>query len=162
MRLLIRDLIAGRRVHLAAGRAGDGLINVAPDREVVETFEASGGEGKPRFGMIHVCWHEDEREARRFAHRLWPNLALEGDLSREIKTPADFDDAIAPITEDQVAEQVPCGPDPEPYLELVRKFADAGFDHVYAHQIGEDQEGFLRFAAEELRLQLERLPVRSS
>ena len=35
------------------------------------------------------------------------------------------------------------------------RFADAGYDHVYFHQIGPDQEGFLRFAEREL------LPVAS-
>jgi coenzyme F420-dependent glucose-6-phosphate dehydrogenase len=27
---------------------------------------------------------------------------------------------------------------------------DAGYDHVYVHQIGEDQEGFFRFYREEV------------
>jgi coenzyme F420-dependent glucose-6-phosphate dehydrogenase len=35
-------------------------------------------------------------------------------------------------------------------LEQIRRFEDAGFDHVYLHQIGPDQDGFLRFARREL------------
>ena len=31
---------------------------------------------------------------------------------------------------------------------------DAGFDHIYFHQVGTDQEGFLRFYAEEVIPQL--------
>ena len=42
------------------------------------------------------------------------------------------------------------GPDPGPYVELVGKFANAGYDHVYLHQIGPDQEGFMGFARDEL------------
>ena len=49
------------------------------------------------------------------------------------------------VTEDQVAETIVCGPDPERHLEAIREYVDAGFDHVYVHQIGEDQEGFFRF-----------------
>ena len=30
--------------------------------------------------------------------------------------------------------------------------AEAGFDHVYIHQVGSDQDGFLRFAKNELVL----------
>jgi len=48
------------------------------------------------------------------------------------------------------AEVVPHGPDPEPMLNEVRSFAEAGFTHVYVHQIGPDQEGFLDFARREL------------
>ena len=49
-----------------------------------------------------------------------------------------------------MAESVVCGPDPEPHLRAVREFAEAGSDHVYLHQVGPDQEGFLRFAEREL------------
>jgi hypothetical protein len=34
----------------------------------------------------------------------------------------------------------------------IDEFADAGFDHVYIHQVGRDQESFLRFARSELAL----------
>jgi hypothetical protein len=32
----------------------------------------------------------------------------------------------------------------------IRQYAEAGFDHVYVHQIGPDQEGFFRFYADEV------------
>ena len=54
------------------------------------------------------------------------------------------------MTEDDVARQISCGPDPEVHLAKIRAFIDAGFDHVYLHQIGPDQEGFFRFAEQEL------------
>jgi coenzyme F420-dependent glucose-6-phosphate dehydrogenase len=132
-----------------AGRVGDGLISTAPEREIVEAFERGGGTG-PRYGMIHVCWREDEAEARKLARRLWPNLALSGGLGQELKNPSDFEAAVEPITEDAVAELVPCGSDPERHLEAIREYADAGFDHVYVHQIGVDQEGFFSFYAERI------------
>jgi hypothetical protein len=43
-----------------------------------------------------------------------------------------------------------CGPDPEPYRKQVEAFVEAGYDHVYFHQVGPDQDGFLRFAQAEL------------
>ena len=30
-------------------------------------------------------------------------------------------------------------------LDAIEQFADAGFSHVYIHQVGPDQEGFMRF-----------------
>jgi coenzyme F420-dependent glucose-6-phosphate dehydrogenase len=138
------------RVAELAGRAGNGLINTSPDAEVVEAFERAGGEAKPRFAQVHVCWHEDEAEARRLAHALWPTAGLKGPLNQELALPAHFEAAAEMVGEDDVAAVVPCGPDPEPVLEQIRRFEDAGFDHVYLHQIGPDQEGFLRFARREL------------
>jgi hypothetical protein len=49
-----------------------------------------------------------------------------------------------------IAESMACGPDPEPLLAAASEAIDAGIDHLYFHQIGEDQEGFLRFWDEEL------------
>jgi coenzyme F420-dependent glucose-6-phosphate dehydrogenase len=45
---------------------------------------------------------------------------------------------------------VTCGPDPERHIEAIDAFVDAGYDHVYVHQVGPDQEGFIRFAEREL------------
>jgi G6PDH family F420-dependent oxidoreductase len=133
-----------------AGRLGDGLISTAPDEQVVQAFEEEGGRGKPRIGMMHVCYGPDEQEARRYAHEVWPNGGLTGSLSQELAQPEHFEQAAQTVTEDDVAESVPCGPDPEPILEQIRQFDEAGFDHVYIHQVGPNQEEFLRFARQEL------------
>jgi len=100
--------------------------------------------------MMHVCWADDEAEARRTAHELWPNAGLKGALGQELARPVFFEQAAEMVSEDDVAEAVPCGPDPGPILEQISAYGDAGFDHVYIHQIGPDQEGFLSFAAREL------------
>jgi coenzyme F420-dependent glucose-6-phosphate dehydrogenase len=44
---------------------------------------------------------------------------------------------------------VPCGPEVGPILASVRSYLDAGYDHLCFHQIGPDQDGFLRFWADE-------------
>ncbi len=52
----------------------------------------------------------------------------------------------ADVSEDQVASSVVCGPDPQNYPAAVEGFEKAGFDHVYLHQVGPDQAGFINFA----------------
>src|SRR3982751_1270351 len=59
-----------------AGRIGDGFISTAPDDELVSAFEDAGGSGKPKIGMIHVAYDEDEEAGHERAHKLWPNLPL--------------------------------------------------------------------------------------
>lgn len=54
------------------------------------------------------------------------------------------------MTEDKVAERVVCGPDPELHRARLREFADAGYDHVAVHQVGDDQEGFFRFYRDQI------------
>jgi len=62
------------------------------------------------------------------------------------------------VTEDKVAESVPCGPDPGPVVDKLRTYADAGYTNVYLHQIGPDQQGFFGFWERELRPALTAVP----
>jgi coenzyme F420-dependent glucose-6-phosphate dehydrogenase len=133
-----------------AGRIGDGLISTAPDDEVLEEFESAGGGGKPKIGMTHVAYDEDEEAGHERAHKLWPNLALAGSGGQELPAPRDFEEAAGNVTVQDVAESVSAGPDPEPYLEQIRTFEEAGYTHVYIHQIGDNQEEFADFARREL------------
>jgi coenzyme F420-dependent glucose-6-phosphate dehydrogenase len=136
-----------------AGRCGDGLISTVPDEKIVSGYREGGGDG-PRYGMVTVCWADNEQEARATAHRVWPNSAIKGDLTQELARPAHFMQAAEMATEEDVAESVVCGPDVDRYLEKVNAFEDAGFDHVYFHQVGRDQEGFFRFWRDELSKRL--------
>jgi hypothetical protein len=55
---------------------------------------------------------------------------------------------------------VPCGPDlVDDLRDSVRSYVDAGYDHVYFHQIGDDQEGFFHYWERELRDVLTELAV---
>ena len=136
-----------------AGSLGDGLITTAPDEEIVSTYRAAGGEG-PRYGQVRLCWAEDAEEAKQTAFRLWRHSGLGGTLSQELPRPSDFDAVAESVTQEMAIEDVPCGPDPEPVVALVRAWQEAGFDHITLHQIGPDQEGFLRFWEQELRPRL--------
>jgi G6PDH family F420-dependent oxidoreductase len=132
-----------------AGRLGDGLVSVAPDSTIVERYRTAGGDG-PCYGQLTVCWGEDGTTARRTALEVWPNAGAPGQLSQELPLPSDFEAVAELVTEELIAEQIVLGPDPEPYRARIREFADAGFDHVAIHQVGSDQQGFLRFFEREL------------
>lgn len=141
---------AGPNAVALAAAVGDGLISTAPDPDTIAGFDEAGGRGKPRYGQLHVCWAPDEGEAKRTALEWWPNTSLPGDLSAELPLPRHFEQAAQLLDEDAVAEQVVCGPDPERHLDAIREYADAGYDHVYVHQVGPDQEGFFRFYEHEV------------
>lgn len=42
------------------------------------------------------------------------------------------------------------GPDPERHRAAVQEYVDAGYDHVYVHQVGPDQDGFFDFYEREV------------
>lgn len=139
----------GPEAATLAGRIGDGLVSTSPDEELVEEYLHAGG-GSPLYGQLTVCYAQSEAEARRTALEWWPNGALRGPLGQELPLPSHFEQAAAMVTEEDIAEAVVCGPDPDLHLEAIEEFAKAGYDHVYVHQVGPDQEGFIEFYASEI------------
>ena len=140
----------GPQAIALAARIGDGFCTVTPDGAGVSAFRAGGGGDKPCHGALKACWAEDEAAARATAHRLWGNESLPGELAQILPTPPHFAQAMSLVTEEMVAESVPCGPDVARHAEAMRAYLDAGFDEVYVQQIGPDQEGFFRFWEREL------------
>jgi coenzyme F420-dependent glucose-6-phosphate dehydrogenase len=137
-----------------AGRLGDALIGVSPQEELLAEFDQAGGSGKPRYGQVTVCYAESEDEAKKTAFEIWPNAGLDGPLSQELAIPEHYEAAAQLLDEDDVAETVICGPDPQRHLEAIREYDDAGYTHVYVHQVGRDQDSLFRFYANEILPQL--------
>ena len=135
----------GEKAATIAGAQGDGLVGTGPDGDLLDTFHAAGGDGKPRYGQVSVCYAEDEDEAVQTALEWWPNAAIPGQLTQELAQPAFMEMAAERVRPDDITERVACGPDPERHLDFIRRYADAGYEHVYIHQVGPDQEGFFRF-----------------
>jgi coenzyme F420-dependent glucose-6-phosphate dehydrogenase len=127
-----------------AARVGDGLVSTSPEAQILGTYGAAGGRGTT-YGMLTVCWAATENAARKTALEWWPNAALAGTLGQELPLPSHFEQAAVMVDEDTIAERIVCGPDPEAHLAGIRKFVDAGFDSVYVHQVGPDQDGFFDF-----------------
>jgi G6PDH family F420-dependent oxidoreductase len=142
--------VAGESSVELAARTGDGLVGTAPVAESVEQFRSEGGEGKPTYGQLHVCWAEDEEEAKRLALKQWPNGAISGSYFLELPLPAHFEEAAESLDGDDIGESIVCGPDPERHRSAIQEYVDAGYDHVYVHQIGPDQEGFFDFYEREV------------
>lgn len=139
----------GKSAAKAAARIGDGLWSVGP-QDVVETFEDAGGQG-PRYSQLTVCYAEDEDEAIETAHEWWPNTSLPGELSVVLPTPTHFEQACEMVEPEDIAEgSIVTDPDPETHIENINTFLDAGYDHVYVHQVGPDQESFFQFYEDEV------------
>ena len=146
---------SGENALELAGRIGDGYIGLSPKKEMTEGFRAAGGEGKPCIAQVTVCWAESEKEARETAFRVWPNTGLKGELSQELRTVAHFEQAVKMLTEEDIAKEMTLGPDPQRYVDILQQYIDAGYTHVYVHQVGDNQEAFIRFFAREVMPQFQ-------
>jgi G6PDH family F420-dependent oxidoreductase len=139
----------GSRSAALAGELGAGLLTAGPDPAAVDAYLAAGGHGR-RVVQLRVCWAADEAEARRTALRWWPIDGLDPVLLGALGRPEEFAAASRPVTEDDVASRVVCGPDAARHLAALARCAGAGYTEVYVHQVGPDQLGFVDFYAREV------------
>lgn len=54
------------------------------------------------------------------------------------------------VRDEDLAEVVGIGSDPDSHLEAIMAFVEAGYDEVCVVQVGDDKDGFFRFWTDEL------------
>lgn len=131
----------------------DHLIATEPDADLVTGWDDV--EGSPRIGeqaraigQIPICWDPDEKTAVARAHEQFRWFAGGWVVNADLPTTAGFAGATQFVREEDVAENIPCGPDLDRIAEQVSAFADAGFTDVALVQVGGDtQDAFLDQAA---------------
>jgi G6PDH family F420-dependent oxidoreductase len=139
----------GPKAVEVAARIGDGYISTKPEADLLQQYDDAGGKG-PKQGGLKICWGADEDECKQTVHRLWGTSAVPGEAAQELPMPGHFEQAAEILSVEQVASKYSCGPDPEAHVESFRSYEEAGYDEVYASQIGGAGKDFFRFAADEL------------
>ena len=87
----------------------------------------------------------------RTAHEQFRWFAGGWKVNAELPGPAGFAGATQFVRPEDVAQNIPCGPDLDAIVAAVREFEAAGFTDVALVQIGDrGQEDFLRVAEQEL------------
>jgi G6PDH family F420-dependent oxidoreductase len=129
----------GPKAIKLAARIGDGFCTTSPDAEAIGLYRSEGGTGPVHAGT-KVCFRRDEDEARRTAHRLWPNEALPGELAQVLPTPSHFEQGCSLIKPEDLSS--PVGPDLDQHIASLREYAEAGVDELFVQQIGPGQDLF--------------------
>lgn len=133
-----------------AADLGDGLFATEPNAEIVREYHEHGGSG-PRYAEVPVAWAPDEHTAAQAALET-TRWALAGwKVMSELPNPVNFAAASATVREDDIRAHFTCGTDPDRYVEAVRTFTDAGFDHLVLQNAGPDPYGFIDFYGSRLR-----------
>jgi G6PDH family F420-dependent oxidoreductase len=134
-----------------AAQVADALIAVEPSAELVGTFDAAGGKGKPRIGQVPISYDPDRDAAIERAHEQFRWFGGGWKVNAELPGTAAFDAASQFVTKDDVAAAISCGPDLDAHVKAISEFADAGFTHVGVVQIGGAAQGpFLDWAERDL------------
>jgi G6PDH family F420-dependent oxidoreductase len=126
-----------------------------PEAELVQAWkDAHGQAGRPAsrtIGQIPVSWGPDREQRVKVAHEQFRWFAGGWAVNADLPTTAGFAGASQFVREEDVAQQIPCGPDIEQIVQAVSPFWEAGFTDIALVQVGGDsQTEFLRFAESEL------------
>jgi G6PDH family F420-dependent oxidoreductase len=146
----------GPRAARLAGEKNVGLFATEAKGELVKQWKEAGGKG-PRYAEVGLCYARSEAEAVRIAKERMSFSLLGWKVMPELPTTESFEAAVSIVHEEDVAKQVACGPDPEKHIASVKKYVDAGFDHIVLQGGGPDQEAFINFFQKELKPRLEKL-----
>jgi DICT domain-containing protein len=99
-------------------------------------------------GQIALSYDPDEQTAAKRAMDQFRWFTGGWRVNAELPLPASFEQASKAVLEQDVSEQMPCGPDVQRHVAGIRQFEGAGFTHIAFVQVGADtQEGFISWAA---------------
>lgn len=129
-----------KSIELAA-RIGDGYISTMPDAEMVRRFRDAGGGDKPCQAGFKAAYADSADEGARIAYERWPNAGVPGELSQVLPSPRHFEQAAQLVQPEMMKESFVCGNSPDAHLEMIDRYAKAGFDEVYVANTGPNTEG---------------------
>jgi coenzyme F420-dependent glucose-6-phosphate dehydrogenase len=129
------------------GSWADGLVTVLQPREklaeTVEAFRRGGGEGKPVYLQIHLSWAGSDEEARRFAYDQWRTNIFPPPIQTRLQTPAEFDALGDFVRPEDLEPHVRISADLSRHIDWLHEDLAMGFDALYLHNVGQNQEAFI-------------------
>lgn len=150
--LLVGPAVSVASAARVAGWA-DGLVTVNQPtetlRQVVAAYRDHGGRGRLAL-QVHLSWAPTEQEAERLAFEQWRSNAIGGEVPWDLETPEAFDTVAEHISLEDVRRTVQVSADPARHAAWLAGYADLGFDDLYLHHVGQEQEHFIDTFAEQV------------
>jgi coenzyme F420-dependent glucose-6-phosphate dehydrogenase len=150
---------AGPIQSYRTGKMTDGLITVGAADEklkmLIERFEKGAREaGKdparmPKIIQFKISFAASEDAALQQAMIEWPNGGMpfpKGD----IRNPEDFEAMAKLVRPENFKNRVLMSPDLDQHVALVQHYIDLGFDEIYVHNVGRNQEEFIKAYGKEV------------
>jgi G6PDH family F420-dependent oxidoreductase len=141
------------------GRHADGIITVGAADEKINMLWDKFREGAREAGkdpgamrtqlQVHVSWAESQKAAEEQAITEWPNGGMPFP-KQDIKNPEDFANIAKLVRLENYANRMLISADLEEHVEMLQKYVEMGFDEIYLHNVGRNQEAFIRTFGEKV------------
>lgn len=141
------------------GRHCDGYITVGAADEKLQMLLGRFEKGAraadkdpstmPRMIQLHVSWADTKEAAVDQAVREWPNGGMNFP-KQDIRNPEDFEAMAKLVRPENFAGRVMMSPDLDEHRDHIQHFIDLGFNEVYVHNVGRNQEAFIKAFGEKV------------
>ena len=150
---------AGPVTAKKTGMYADGLITVGAPEEKIEMIMEKCREGCVEVGnspsrfrfilQLHLSWAETDEQAMQNAMTEWPNGGMKFP-KQDIRSPHDFAAMAKLVRPEDFKGRMLISSDPEAHRKEIQKFLDMGFDQVYLHNVGRNQDEWIDVFAREV------------
>src|SRR4051812_48273089 len=134
------------------GKQCDGIITVGAADDKLKMLMARFEKGAraagkdptnmPRIIQLHVSWASSQEEAEQNAIKEWPNGGMPFPKS-DIRNPEDFEQMAKIVNIENFRNRVLITPDLQKHREHIQHYIDLGFNEVYVHNVGRNQNEFI-------------------
>jgi len=144
---------AGPVTAQKTGRLVDGIITVGAPLDKCEMLIEACREGAREAGkdpdgvgkilQLHLSWAERDDEALANAMIEWPNGGMRFP-KQDIRSPFDFEQVAKLVRPEDFQGRMLISSDLEAHRREIQKFVDLGFDKIYLHNVGRNQEAWIQ------------------
>ena len=129
------------------GGWADGLITINQPHEklrrVIEAFRAGGGEGKPIYLQVHLSYASGAETALNIAFDQWRSNVFSPPFCWDLDLPEHFDEAARFVRKEDMHASVLISNEPSLFVDLLGEFSELGFNGIYLHHVGQEQQTFI-------------------
>lgn len=102
------------------------------------------------FLQVHLAYAPSEEEARDAAFEQWRQNTLSNAVMTELAHPQQIAAAATHVTRDDLDGAVRISSDPTRHVEWLREDLEMGFEALYLHDVGPEQERFVEVFGREV------------
>ncbi len=142
--LLAAAVSAETAAWAAAWADGIITINQPPDalRDLLAAYRDAGGRGRACL-QVHLSYARDDDTAVRIAHDQWRTNVFSPPVCWDLELVEHFDEAARHVGPEDVHGSVLVSSDPARHAAWLHEAIDLGFDELYLHHVGQEQDEFI-------------------
>ena len=124
----------------------DGLATIAQPHakltQMIDAYRSAGGAGKLVL-QVHLSYARTDEEALAVAHDQWRTNVFAPPVCWDLDTPESFDEAAKHVPPAAMHDSVLISSDTGRQAAWLAELAELGFDDIYLHNVGVDQDLFI-------------------